>query len=101
MAASEWEFMTPPDADHPRLEKLRVFGQKLILYHGQSDAVFAIDASARWIEKLHDNVADADDSARLFAAPGMNIAARDRRLTISTCYRRLLAGPSREKRPTL
>ena len=49
---SAWEFMTPPDADDPRLEKLKAAGHKLILYHGQSDGVFSFNASANWIDKL-------------------------------------------------
>jgi Tannase and feruloyl esterase len=72
---SAWEFMTPPDADDPKLEKLRAAGHKLIVYHGQSDGVFSFNASAAWIEKLRANVADADQSARLFAVPGMNHCA--------------------------
>ncbi len=69
---SAWEFMTPPDADDPKLEALRAAGHKLIVYHGQSDGVFSFNASAAWIEKLKANVPDADNGARLFAVPGMN-----------------------------
>ena len=47
---SAWEFMTPPDADDPKLEKLRASGHKISLYHGQSDGVFSFEASANWIE---------------------------------------------------
>ena len=73
---SAWEFMTPPDADNPRLETLRAAGHKIILYHGQSDGVFSFDASADWIEKLNANSGgDARSFARLFAAPGMNHCA--------------------------
>jgi pimeloyl-ACP methyl ester carboxylesterase len=70
---SAWEFMTPPDADDPKLTTLRASGHKLILYHGQSDGVFSFNASASWIEKLNANSGgDAGDFARLFAVPGMN-----------------------------
>ncbi len=69
---SAWEFMTPPDADEPKLDSLRATGHKIILYHGQSDGVFSFNASAAWIEKLKANAADADSFARLFAVPGMN-----------------------------
>jgi len=69
---SAWEFMTPPDADDPKLEKLRVAGHKILLYHGQSDGVFSFNSTAGWIEKLKTNAPDADNFARLFAVPGMN-----------------------------
>jgi feruloyl esterase len=72
-ADSAWEFMTPPDADDPKLEALRAAGHKLILFHGQSDGVFSFNSSARWWEKLDANLGGkADDVARLFAVPGMN-----------------------------
>jgi len=69
---SAWAFMTPPDADDPKLEKLRAAGHKLIVYHGQSDGVFSFNASANWIETLKANAPDADGFARLYAVPGMN-----------------------------
>ena len=73
---SAWEFMTPPDADNPKLETLRAAGHKIILYHGQSDGVFSFNASADWIEKLNANSGgDASSFARLFAVPGMNHCA--------------------------
>jgi pimeloyl-ACP methyl ester carboxylesterase len=73
---SAWDFMTPPDADDPRLETLKAAGHKIILYHGQSDGVFSFNASANWIEKLNaNNGGDAGDLARLFAVPGMNHCA--------------------------
>src|SRR5271165_5932713 len=34
---SAWDFMTPLDADDPKLEKLKAAGHKIILYHGQSE----------------------------------------------------------------
>jgi hypothetical protein len=73
---SAWDFMTPPDADAPRLEKLKAAGHKIILYHGQSDGVFSFNSSANWIETLDvNNGGDAGDFARLFAVPGMNHCA--------------------------
>jgi hypothetical protein len=72
-AESAWDFMTPPDADDPKLEALRAAGHKIILYHGQSDGAFSFNASAAWIEKLNANSGgDAGGFARLFAVPGMN-----------------------------
>ncbi len=71
-----WEFMTPPDADDPKLERLRQAGHKLILYHGQSDGVFSFNSSARWWEKLDANLGGKGaEVARLFAVPGMNHCA--------------------------
>jgi Tannase and feruloyl esterase len=70
---SAWQFMSPPDADDPKLNTLRDAGHKLILYHGQSDGVFSFDSSVRWWEKLNANAGGkAADFARLFAAPGMS-----------------------------
>ncbi len=73
---SAWEFMTPPDADNPKLAAMRKAGHKLLIYHGQSDGVFSFNASVRWWEKLNDNLGGhAADAARLFAVPGMNHCA--------------------------
>ncbi len=70
---SAWQFMTPPDADDPKLEGLRAAGHKLIVYHGQSDGVFSFNSTARWYEKLNANAdGKAGGFARLFAVPGMN-----------------------------
>jgi len=70
---SAWAFMTPPDADDPKLATLRAAGHKIILYHGQSDGVFSFNSTARWWEKLNANSQGrAADFARLFAVPGMN-----------------------------
>jgi hypothetical protein len=69
---SAWSFMTPPDTDGPRLAALQAAGHKLIVYHGESDAVFSFNATARWYEKLAANSGgDASSFARLFAVPGM------------------------------
>ena len=70
---SAWTFMSPPDADNPKLETMRAAGHKLIVYHGQSDGVFSINSSVRWWETLNANSdGKAADFARLFAVPGMN-----------------------------
>jgi feruloyl esterase len=73
---SAWEFMTPPDADDPKLTELKQSGHKLILYHGQSDGVFSFNATTNWMDKLAANSGgDAGAFARLFAVPGMNHCA--------------------------
>jgi hypothetical protein len=70
---SAWEFMTPPDADNPKLKGLRTAGHKLIVYQGQSDGVFSFNSIVRWQEKLDANAdGKAAEFARLFAVPGMN-----------------------------
>ena len=70
---SAWTFMTPPDADNPKLKSMRAAGHKLIVYHGQSDGVFSFNSSVHWWETLDANAGGkAADFARLFAVPGMN-----------------------------
>jgi feruloyl esterase len=69
---SAMTFMTPPDADDPKLAAFRDLGRKMIIYHGQADPVFSIDDTIRWWEKLDANTGGkAADSVRLFAVPGM------------------------------
>ena len=69
---SAMEFMTPPDADDPKLAKFRELKRKMIIYHGQADPVFSIDDTIRWYEKLNANLdGKAEAEVRLFAVPGM------------------------------
>jgi Tannase and feruloyl esterase len=69
---SAMAFMTPPDADDPKLTAFRDKNRKMIIYHGQADPVFSIDDTIRWWEKLDANMGGrAADSVRLFAVPGM------------------------------
>ena len=69
---SAMEFMTPPDADDPKLTKFRERGRKMIIYHGQADPVFSIDDTIRWYDKLSANLdGKAEAEVRLFAVPGM------------------------------
>ncbi|RTR18677.1 tannase/feruloyl esterase family alpha/beta hydrolase [Azospirillum griseum] len=70
---SAMEFMTPPDAANPTLAGLKAAGGKMIVVHGQSDAVFSINDTARWYEALNANTnGDAAAFARFFAVPGMS-----------------------------
>jgi pimeloyl-ACP methyl ester carboxylesterase len=72
-AESAMEFMTPPDAANPTLAGLKASGGKMIVVHGQSDAVFSINDTARWYEALNANSkGDAAAFARFFAVPGMS-----------------------------
>lgn len=69
---SAMAFMTPPDVDNPQLSAFRARGGKLIVYHGNSDAVFSVNDTVRWFGKLGANVGDnASSMARLYTVPGM------------------------------
>ncbi len=69
---SAMEFMTPPDADDPKLAQFRQLGRKMIIYHGQADPVFSIDDTIRWYDKLNGNLDGREEAeVRLFAVPGM------------------------------
>jgi hypothetical protein len=69
---SAMEFMTPTDVDDPKLAGFAGSRRRMILFHGQADAVFSINDTIRWYEKLDRNLAGkAADVARLFAMPGI------------------------------
>lgn len=70
---SPMDVMTPPDAADPKLADFKSKGRKLLIYQGQSDAVFAVNDITRWYEQLAaNNGGDASSFARLFVVPGMN-----------------------------
>jgi feruloyl esterase len=69
---SAMEFMTPPDADDPKLTQFRELGRKMIIYHGQADPVFSVADTIRWYDRLNANLDDkAEAEVHLFAVPGM------------------------------
>jgi feruloyl esterase len=66
---SAMQFMSPPDVDDPKLATLRARGGKVIVYHGNSDAVFSINDTRRWTDKLVKN--GGGDMVRTYGVPGM------------------------------
>jgi feruloyl esterase len=66
---SAMQFMTPPDVDDPKLAAFRTHGGKLIVYHGHSDAVFSVNDTRRWADKLQTN--GGGDTLRYYGVPGM------------------------------
>ncbi len=68
---SAMAFMTPPDVDDPKLAAFRARAGKLIIYHGNSDAVFSVNDTQRWFSRLQANAGDAGGFARLYSVPGM------------------------------
>ncbi|MBQ0958510.1 tannase/feruloyl esterase family alpha/beta hydrolase [Ideonella sp. 4Y11] len=66
---SAMAFMTPPDVDNPQLSSFRAHGGKLLVYHGNSDAVFSVNDTRRWVDKLVAN--GGADTVRFYGVPGM------------------------------
>ena len=69
---SAMQFMAPPDVESPQLSTFRARGGKLIVYHGNSDAVFSVNDTTRWFAKLQANAGtEASNFARFYPVPGM------------------------------
>ena len=62
--------MTPPnDGDMTRVQAR---GGKILVYHGVSDAIFSIEDTRAWLDRVRQRSGSATDGfARLFAVPGM------------------------------
>jgi hypothetical protein len=67
---SAMQFMTPPnDGDMTRVQAR---GGKILVYHGVSDAIFSIEDTRAWLDRVRQRSGSATDGfARLFAVPGM------------------------------
>lgn len=69
---SAMQFMAPPDVDDPKLSTFRAKGGKLIVYHGNSDAVFSVNDTTRWFARLQANAgSEAANFSRFYPVPGM------------------------------
>ncbi len=66
---SAMAFMTPPDVDDPKLATFRARGGKLLVYHGHADAVFSVNDTRRWVDRLQAN--GGADAVRHYGVPGM------------------------------
>jgi Tannase and feruloyl esterase len=68
---SAMSFMTPPNPTN--LSTLRNRGGKLIVYHGNSDAIFSVNDSEVFYNQLQDNRGTGSDPAfaRFYRVPGM------------------------------
>jgi feruloyl esterase len=60
------------DATSTSLSSFIAHGGKFIIFHGDSDPVFSINASIGWYEKVSARYPQTANWARLFRVPGMN-----------------------------
>ncbi len=71
-AESPMAFMTPTDAQDPRMADFQDAGGKMIVFHGVSDPVFSVNDTIAWYEKLDANTdGQARDFVTLYTVPGM------------------------------
>lgn len=66
---SSMGFMQPPELARSGTSQRRA---KLLVYHGAADAIFSVNDTIRWYDRLLARDAGASDFARLFVVPGMN-----------------------------
>ncbi len=68
---SGMSFTTPPNPS--KLPTLKNRGAKMLVYHGNSDAIFSSDDTATWYDALRaENGGDASNFSRFYRVPGMN-----------------------------
>ncbi len=68
---SAMSFMTPPNPSN--LSALKNRGAKMMVYHGNSDAIFSSDDTTAWYDSVRSaNNGDASNFARFYRVPGMN-----------------------------
>ena len=72
-STSAVDLLDPPDATSPRLATLAQHGGKVLIYHGNSDPAFSVNATLAWAGRLQRNLgaAAASQVARIFQVPGM------------------------------
>ena len=72
-SASAVSLLDPPDAASPRLAALAQHGGKVLVYHGNSDPAFSVQATLAWAGRLQHTLgaAAAGQVARIFSVPGM------------------------------
>ncbi|MBR7888196.1 tannase/feruloyl esterase family alpha/beta hydrolase [Marinomonas sp. A79] len=64
--------MTPPDALKPELAAFKQAGGKMLTFHGNSDPVFSVKDTVRWVDFLDFALAGrAHEFTRLYRIPGM------------------------------
>ncbi|RVV97220.1 tannase/feruloyl esterase family alpha/beta hydrolase [Mesobaculum littorinae] len=68
---SAMEIMTPPGSDDPKLAEFQAADGRMIIFHGTSDPVFSFNDTVDWVERLGENVPEADSFVRFYPVPGM------------------------------
>ena len=65
--------MTPPGKENPtNLAALKQRGAKMMLYHGQSDAIFSATDTRAWMGRLAAAVPNSAEFAKYYPVPSMN-----------------------------
>ncbi|REG83808.1 tannase/feruloyl esterase family alpha/beta hydrolase [Marinomonas pollencensis] len=69
---SALDLMEPPNVASPRLSAFQKNGGKMLVFHGNSDPVFSVNATIDWYQKLTVNQQGlADSFVRLYRVPGL------------------------------
>lgn len=69
---SAMTLMTPPDVVKPKLTEFKLYGGKMMVFHGNSDPVFSVKDTVRWYDFLDFGLAgNAQDFVKFYRIPGM------------------------------